>query len=126
LLLHLQVVHNEDWQNSHGEITHRGEGTVNICHGNDFHVNARAFTRDIPDWVISQSSPKKGQWLALQQHEEHEHQSSKDCQDHDGIEEQNMRPVEANTHQENTNSDLAENRCETESNFAEPPVLAES
>jgi hypothetical protein len=37
-----------------------------------------------------------------------------------------MCPLDTDTQQENANGDLAENRCETESDFAEPPVLLES
>jgi hypothetical protein len=73
--------------------------------------------------VVGHASPEKGQGLALQEHKEHEHQASKDRESHDRVEKQNVRAVNADTHQENANGDLAEDRCETESNLAKPPVL---
>lgn len=41
---------------------------------------------DVDDRVMGHPSPEEGKWLALQEHQEHEHQASKDRQGHDRIE----------------------------------------
>ena len=68
--LHLQFLHQENWQNAHSEVAHCGKDTVNICHGdNDFHVDTGTFAFDVHDGMVGHPGPEKGQWLALQEHQ---------------------------------------------------------
>ena len=67
--------------------------------------------------------PKVSEWLALQQHDEHEDHARNDGHDHDGPQDPNVDAPDRNAHQENADGDLAGHGREAVGNFAEPPVL---
>ena len=119
---HVQLVHDEDGQNADGEITHCGKCTVDVRHGND-NVDANAVPFDIR--VHGRPRPEISQWLALQEHQEHEDQSRKNGQNHDDIEDPDMSSLDGDSHEENANRNLAENGGEAVCDFTKPPVLCE-
>lgn len=122
LLSHVQFVHDENGQNADGEITDCGKCAVDVGHGDD-NVDANAVTFDIR--VQGRPRPEIRQWLALQEHQEHEDQSRKNGQNHDGVEDPDMSSLDGNSHQENANGDLAENGGEAVCDFTKPPILYE-
>jgi hypothetical protein len=83
LTLHVQLGDKENRQNSNGEITECGECTVDVCH-DDNDVDADAVALNLG--VHGSSRPEVREWLALQEHEEKENDSSNDCEDHNRIE----------------------------------------
>ena len=114
LLLHMQVLHQEDRQNSHREITDHRESTIDIRHGdNDLHVETMAL--DIR--IESDLGPEILQRFTLQQHEEHEDEASNHRQDHDDIERPYMLSFNRDAHQEYTDGNFAADGGETVRDF---------
>lgn len=60
--------------------------------------------------------------MALEEHQEHEDQTSKDSQDHDDVKDHDMKAFNRDAHQENADGDLARDGSEAIGDLAEPPV----
>lgn len=119
-MLHMQLAHKEDRQNANGKVAQRREPTVHVGHGDD-DLNVHAVAVNVR--VKGLASPEVGEWLALQQHDEHEDHASNDGQDHDGPEDPDVETSNSNAHQENADGDFTGNGCKTICDLTKPPVL---
>lgn len=80
---HMQLVHHEDRQNTHGEITQRRKRAVDVGHGDD-DVDVDAGARD--GGVERSAGPEVLDGPALQQHDEHKRQTGDGCECDDAVE----------------------------------------
>lgn len=102
----MKFADEEDGQDADGEITQCGNCTVNVGHDNDdLHVDAFSYNSRI----VGQFRPEVFQWLALEEHEEHENQACYDGQGHDSIEDPDVEGFYSDAHQEDADGDLASN-----------------
>lgn len=114
-MLHMQLAHKEDRQNADGKIAQCCEPTVYVGHGDD-DLNVHAMAVNIR--VEGLASPEVGEWLALQQHDEHE-----DHAGNDGPEDPDMEASNSDAHQENTDGYFTGDGRKTIGDLTKPPVL---
>lgn len=116
----MKLAHEENGQQTDGEVADRRKGTIHVGHGDD-DVDIDAVAVNV--WVEGRSSPEVGEWLALQQHQEHEDKAGQHGQHHDGVQCPQVDWPDGDAHQENADGNLAEDGGEAVGDFAEPPVL---
>lgn len=91
----MKFADEEDGQDADGEITQCGKSTVDVGHDNDdLHIHAFSYNSRI----VGQLRPEVFQWLALEEHKEHENQAGYDGQGHDGIEDPDVEGFDSDAH----------------------------
>lgn len=125
--IHLQVPHQESWQNPQSEITEGGGDTVDIGHGNDV-VEIHASSGDLGFLVHHEAHalPEELDGLALQSQHEPEDDANDAGDGDDGPDNVFMGFGDGQAEQRESDGDLGQGTCPDIAGLTEPPPLGGS